>query len=238
MNFLCHALPYLDQPVVAVCTGMPDFLSVIDRKIRARAKTTTPFLESKDPTTRDVAAGILAHIQDDRWFHGGETFVQMNLEFAVELRDRLPGDAGFRPTFVGHILIEMLLDANYLLETPELVASYYDLFAEVPIEDIERAVNEMTGKPSPQIGSTIERFAAIKFLYDYANDDTLMVRLNQVMNRVGLAPLPQAVARWLPQARQKVRANHHRLLQQPGVPMRYAELDPTRPSQLRRPSAT
>lgn len=224
MNFLCHALPYLDQPVVAVCTGVPDFLSVIDRKIRARGRMATPFLHSEDPITRDVAAGILAHIRDDHWFHGGETFVRMNLEFAVELRDRLPGDAGFRPTFVGHILIEMLLDANYLLEAPSLVDRYYHLFSEVPIASIQRSINQITGKPSNQIASTLGRFAETKFLYDYASDESLLVRLNQVMKRVGLAPLPPAVGDWLPQARSRVRANHHRLLQEPDVTMRYVDL--------------
>ncbi|TWU03591.1 hypothetical protein [Neorhodopirellula pilleata] len=224
MNFFCHALPYLDQPVVAVCTGVPDFLSVIDRKIRVRGRVATPFLQSEDSITRDVAAGILAHIRDDRWFHGGETFVRMNLEFAVALRDLLPGDAGFRPTFVGHILIEMLLDANYLAETPKLVARYYDLFAEVPTTEIERVVNQISGKPSSQISSTLGRFAETRFLYDYACDSTLLFRLNQVMKRVGLAPLPDAVGDWLPLARHQVRANHHRLLQEPGSPMRYVEL--------------
>lgn len=212
MNFLCHALPYLDRPVLAACTGIPDFLSVIDRKIRARGRMATPFLDSDDDVMRDVAGGIMKHIDDDRWFHGGETFVRMNLEFAVELRDLLPGDAGFRPTFLGHILIEMLLDANYLLFDRGIVDRYYGMFASLPVEAIESSVNTITGKPTDKIASTMKRFADVGFLYDYAEDETLLFRLNQVMKRVGLAQLDGAVQRWLPSARKQVLANHERLL--------------------------
>lgn len=212
MNFLCHALPYLDRPVLAACTGIPDFLSVIDRKIRARGRMATPFLDSDDEVMRDVAGGIMKHIDDDRWFHGGETFARMNLEFAVELRDLLPGDAGFRPTFLGHILIEMLLDANYLRFDRGIVDRYYAMFESLPVEAIQSRVNQITGKPTDKIATTMGRFAGVGFLYDYAEDDTLMFRLNQVMNRVGLAQLDDAVKGWLPSARKQVLSNHERLL--------------------------
>ena len=216
MNFFCHALPYLDRPIFAACTGMPDFLSVIDRKIRARARMTAPFLEADDSILRDVAGGIMTHISDDRWFHGGETFARLNLEFAVQLRDLLPGDSGFRPTFVGHILIEMLLDANYVIEKREIVERYYRQFETLPLSAIQDCVNRITGKPTDKIVGTIERFAATKFLFDYEADSTLMMRLNQVMKRVGLAQLPGEVGEWLPEARKAVRDNHERLLTHAG----------------------
>lgn len=212
MNFLCHAIPYLDQPILAACTGVPDLLSVIDRKIRARARSAEPFLQDDDPVMRQVAGGIVAHVRDDRWFHGGKTFARMNLEFAVALRDRLPDDAGFRPSFVGHILIEMLLDANYVIARPELVRQYYDQFETLPLDRIGDCVNRITGKPTSAIPETFRRFAEVKFLLDYETDATLMFRLNQIMKRVGLAALPDEVRHWLPQARQDVLNQHDRLL--------------------------
>lgn len=224
MNFLCHALPYHNRPIVAICTGMPDFLSVIDRKIRARGRMAAPFLDSDDAVMRDVASGITAHIDDDRWFHGGETFARLNLEFAVALRDLLPGDSGFRPTFLGHILIEMLLDANYLLQDRAIVDRYYALFATAPSMQIQECVNQITGKPTDQIASTIDRFADVGFLYDYAENDSLLMRLNQVMKRVGLDQLPDTLLDWLPTARQQVRVNHERLLSGPGKPMKHPPL--------------
>lgn len=221
MNFLCHALPTMNQsppfdvPVQAICTGMPDFLSVIDRRIRARSRAAEQHLAASDPVMRGVATGISNHIADDRWFHGGETFALMNLEFAVQLRDLLPGDAGFRPSFVGHILIEMLLDANYVIAQRHWVDRYYDLFDVAPLRQIESCVNQITGKPSDRIAETLRRFAETRFLYDYADDAKLLMRLNQVMARVGLEKLPAAVQAWLPQARASVLKNHTHLLNGP-----------------------
>ncbi|MFG0268313.1 MAG: hypothetical protein ACF8AM_24620 [Rhodopirellula sp. JB055] len=224
MNFLCHAIPYLEHPVMAVSTGIPDFLSVIDRKIRARGRLAAPFVDDANPVLQQVARGVLAHIDDDHWVHGGETFARMNLEFAVQLRDLLPGDAGFRPSFVGHILIEMLLDSNVIQDHPEIGERYYALFDEVPTEEMALAVQRITGKSTDKIPATLQRFASTRFLYDYLADDTLLMRLNQVMARVGLVALPDAVRDWLPSARQEVRLQHARLLAPEGRPMAYPEL--------------
>ncbi len=118
MNFLCHAMPYLDDPLLAVSTGVPDWLSVVDRRIRARGKLARQFVDSDD---REIAA--CRHRRDPP--HRRRSVVPRHaslcrnqLRLAVELRDLLPDDAGFRPTFVGHILIEMLLDAFWIRDDP------------------------------------------------------------------------------------------------------------------------
>ena len=33
MNFLSHAIPYLDQPLLAISTGIPDWLGVVDQAV-------------------------------------------------------------------------------------------------------------------------------------------------------------------------------------------------------------
>lgn len=212
MNFLSHAIPYLESPAMAVATGIPDWLSVVDRKIRARSRQAKPFADSPDPILREIARGILRHHEDDRWFHGTESFVSTNLEFAIQLRDRLPGDAGFRPTFVGHILIEMLLDGIWIRKRPELAKSYYDAIHEVGAETIQGCVNQVTGKPTRNLAPVIERFAEIQFLYDYLEPESLLFRLNQVMNRVGLEPLPSSLLGWLLDAEKLVESRRHQLL--------------------------
>lgn len=212
MNFLSHSLPYLDRPVVAVATGVPDWLSVVNRKIRARSRSAIPFLEVQDSNLRDVARGIVQHHHDDRWFHGTEAFVRTNMEFAVQLRDRLPGDAGFRPTFVGHILIEMFLDGIAIRRRPDLAERYYQAIEEVGADEIERCVNQITGKPTNGLRPVIERFLEVKFLYDYLDGERLLFRLNQVMNRVGLEPLPRSLLGWLPEAEKLVESRRDDLL--------------------------
>jgi len=215
MNFLCHAMPYFDDPLLAVSTGVPDWLSVVDRRIRARRTLATQCLESDDHELRLVARGVIRHIADDHWFHGTQAFVETNLRLAVELRELLPGDAGFRPTFVGHILIEMLLDAYWIRDDRTIAEQYYSTLRSIPPTTIERCVNAITGKPTDQLAVVIERFVDAQFLYDYLDHDKLLMRLNQVMKRVGLTSLPAAVGHWLPEANKLVESRRQRLLTPP-----------------------
>ena len=220
MNFLSHAIPYLtspnfDSPLLAISTGIPDWLTVVDRKIRARGKLAERHVNSTDSELSDVAKGILLHISDDRWFHGTQAFVETNMELAIRLRDQLPGDAGFRPSFVGHILIEMLLDGLWIRDDRSHAENYYAAIRQAPPATIERCVNVITGKPTTKLAAVIERFVQIQFLYDYLDHEKMLMRLNQVMNRVGLPALPTAITGWLPEAQDLVESRRRQLLTPP-----------------------
>jgi hypothetical protein len=208
-------MPYLDDPLLAVSTGVPDWLSMVDRKIRARGKLAKACLDSDDDEIRRVAGGVIRHIEDDRWFHGTQAFVETNLQLSVQLRDLLPGDSGFRPTFVAHILIEMCLDALWIRDDSSIADDYYSTLRSIPPTTIERCVNAITGKPTDQLTVVIERFCEIRFLYDYLDHDKLLMRLNQVMKRVGLTALPAEVRDWLPEANKLVESRRQRLLTPP-----------------------
>ncbi len=212
MNFLCHAIPYLDRPLLAIATGVPDWLSVVDRQIRARGKLAAGFLDSDDADLAAVARGVIRHVEDDRWFHGTQAFVETNLTLAVQLRQLLPGDEGFRPTFVGHILIEMLLDSYWIRDDPKTAERYYECFQADTSRLVQRCVNMITGKPTAELAAVIDRFVEARFLYDYLDDEKLLLRLNQVMSRVGLPPLPPEVGGWLPRASNLVESRRQRLL--------------------------
>ena len=212
MNFLCHAMPYFDEPLIALSTGVPDWLSVVDRKIRARGRYAAPFLDSDDEPTRQVAQGILHHINDDRWFHSTSAFVETNLALAVQLRDQLPGDEGFRPTFVGHILIEMLLDAFWLRNHPEIGEKYYGMFSTELTATIQKCVNKITQKPTDQLAPAIERYCKARFLFDYLDHERLLWRLNQVMKRVKLPALPDRLLPWIAQASEMIESRRRQFL--------------------------
>ena len=215
MNFLCHAMPYFDTPMISACTAVPDWLSVVDRRIRARGKLAAVHVDSDDESLSQVAAGVLKHIDDDRWFHGTGAFIETNMELAVQLRDLLPGDRGFRPTFVGHILIEMYLDAFWIRDDRSIVDRYYTMLGKLPATEIQRCVNVITGKPTDKLVATIERFIETKFLYDYLDDEKLLRRLNQVMKRVKLTALPDSLLDWLPKAAKLVESRRERFLTPP-----------------------
>lgn len=212
MNFLSHGIPYLNEPLVVVGTALPDWLSVVNRRVRARRRLAEPFLQADDEMLRLVATGIVQHHIDDHWFHGTRAFAETNLQFALELRERLPGDEGFRPTFVGHIVIEMILDGLWIQDDPAWGDRYYASLQPLDPAAIARCLERITGVPVTGLAEVMERFLAARFLYDYQQADTLLMRLNQVMRRVKLAELPPAVGQWLPRAISIVRSRRHDLL--------------------------
>lgn len=212
MNFLAHALDHLDHPYVVAGTSVPDWLSVIDRKVRARSVAAEKLLEDEDSRVREVAEGIIQHHVDDRWFHGGRAFTELNLEFAVELRDQLVDDEGFRPSFLGHILVELLIDADLIREDPGSVDRYYDALRSLSPSIVQHCVNRISKHSTDRIELLVPHFIAERFLYDYTDDGKLLFRLNQVMRRVRLPALPETLLPWLQSARRRVSLRRDELM--------------------------
>lgn len=218
MNYLAHGIRFLNVPYFLAGTAVPDWLSVAARKTRVRTPAAMTLLEDGDDETRQLAAGILQHLNDDRWFHQTQVFAETNLQFALQLRDCLPGDEGFRPSFLGHIVIEILIDATLMQRDPTSVDRYYEAIATVSTEKVQQVVNRIARVPTDNLQWWIERFRQVRFLYDYLDDDKLLIRLEQVMLRVGLPPLGRQLSGWLPKARAIVAQRCDQLLAAPDPP--------------------
>ena len=217
MNYFAHALPFLDRPWFAAATGIPDWLTVCDRHVRLRSKHATAFLDHADAMVAAVAGGVIQHLRDDARFHGTQAFVTTWLELTAAAREVLDGERGFRPSFLGHLLTEVLLDAALIAERPEALRRYYTALEEVAPAQIEAAVNRMAPRPASRLAALIEGFRRARILSDYAEDGTLMVRLNQVMVRVGCPELPEEFTCILSDARRLVAERQDALLDLPEV---------------------
>lgn len=212
MNYLAHGFRFVAEPYFLAGTAAPDWLSVIDRKMRLRSKKATEFVECDDRQLAAFARGIVQHHHDDQWFHQTAAFSDLNLQFAVEIRDCLPGDEGFRPSFLGHILVELLLDASLAEEDSSRLDEYYAALAELDPIRVQGLVNSLATTDSDRITALIPRFASERFLYDYLDDTRLLMRLNHVMRRVGLPQLPEELNALFPAMRDRVRDRRHELL--------------------------
>ncbi|MBI3864331.1 MAG: hypothetical protein HY290_20800, partial [Planctomycetia bacterium] len=137
-----------------------------------------------------VAAGILQHFDDDGWFHKTPAFAVASAELTVLFRSALAADDGHRPAFLGHILTEMQLDAVLIDRRPSLLPRYYEACAKLDAEIIEDAVNRMARNTTDRLRMFIPLFVREQFLFDYGNPQRLLWRLNQIMRRVKLNPLP------------------------------------------------
>jgi hypothetical protein len=216
MNYFAHACPFLEDPYFMAGACVPDWLTVVDRPVRVKMLRAEPLAVDADRQTASVARGILQHLRDDARFHETRAFGELALQLTVAARDRLGADAGFRPSFLGHILVEVLLDASLIADDPQRLETYYQRMETVDGRRVEEAVNRMANRPTERLAWMIARFCEERILWDYLEDGKLLGRLNQVMRRVTLPPLPDDFQELFPEARRKVAKRRAELLD--GIP--------------------
>jgi hypothetical protein len=212
MNYFAHGRRFIDDPFFLAGTAVPDWLNVVDRRLRVRSKQARLFVNATDETVARLAAGIVQHHADDEWFHATAAFNELSLDFARRVRDALPADDGFRPHFLGHILVEILLDAALIAHDPARLDAYYAVMDALDGEAVAVALNLIAPRPTENLATFIGLFSRERFLFDYVDDGKLLFRLNQVMRRVGLPVLPPSLTQVLAEIRPLVRARTEELL--------------------------
>ncbi len=201
MNYFAHGMRFVDRPYFLAGTALPDWLSVVDRRVRLRARNVKPFADGTAAPAAELAAGVLQHLDDDAWFHKTAAFAVASAELTVLFRDALPADDGHRPAFLGHILTEMLLDAVLIDRDPAALSAYYAAFDRLDAAIVAESVNRMATHSTDCLRDFIPLFARERFLADYRDTNRLLFRLNQIMRRVKLNPLPASFAATLETAR-------------------------------------
>jgi len=218
MNYFSHALPFLSDPYFVAGTSLPDWLAVVDRGARVRAKNAESLATHPNRDTAAVARGLLQHFRDDSQFHKTQAFAETTLELSAAIRRVLPADSGFRPSFLGHVLVEVLLDWTLAEDNSGGLDAYYHALEAVDPRAVQDVVNRIAAHDTNRLAPMIVLFCRERILWDYGRDDKLLLRMNQVMRRVGFLPLPEGVQELFPAARQLVRHRQRDLLE--GIPVR------------------
>lgn len=214
MNYFAHALPHLDDPYLAAASGVPDWLSVVDRKVRVRLAATEKHENDPDPITRSIARGIRQHLLDDRKFHATAAFCDTSLRMTILTKEVLGDDKSMRPAFLGHLLTELLLDDVLIARHPKSLQRYYEILTEVDVNRIQSTTVKLAGKPTNRLAPLILLFGNDRVLSDYAHDDTLFYRVSRVMRRVGLNSIPEQLVDTFPEARRLVEENADAMLEE------------------------
>jgi len=212
MNYFAHAVRFLDDPCFVAGTGVPDWLSVADREVRIRRRHLAAAMARAGPEDLRLLRGMRQHLDDDAWFHETRAFAELSLALSAEARDVLVEPQGLRPAFLGHLLVEVLLDAALIAENPARLEDYYRLLEMADPSQIQDVVNRMAQRPTDRLAGMIRLFCRERILWDYLDDAKLLKRLNQVMRRVGLAELPEGFVVLLPTARHLVERRKAELL--------------------------
>lgn len=212
MNYLAHGYRFLQDPLFAAGTAVPDWLGVVDRKVRVRSRRLRSITGQFDEPTNAVITGILQHLADDDTFHRDPTFLMLESEIGRAFRRLMPDPYDHRPPFLGHIVTELMLDAWIAEQNPSILPRYYDAMRSVDENFIQSTVNQVATQETSHLAYFIRKFREIEFLYDYLDDDRMLVRLNQVLHRVKLPALDAECTAVLCQARILLRSHGKSLL--------------------------
>lgn len=191
MNYFAHGMRFVDRPYFLAGTALPDLLSVVDRRVRLRMKNVAPFVAETDSIQSELACGIKQHLDDDHWFHSTQGFLEITTDLSLLFRELFQNDDSARVGFLGHITTELLLDAVLIDQNPGLIDRYYDAFQEIDPFVTQQATNRMTTRETDQLRAWLVLFHKEAFLRDYPDPQRMHLRLNQVMKRVKLQPLPE-----------------------------------------------
>lgn len=216
MNYLAHAWPLMRRgepdPCELAGVAVPDWLGVAARRTKCRSRHAEPWLDSEDPRLAALARGICRHHADDAWFHESAAFGVLSLDFSKQLRKAFGEGTSMRPWFLGHILVELLLDDELARRQPRLLDQYYSAAAQIDSDWVAASVEQMCGRDVGKLAYFIGQYVEVRFLADYRDDAGLTHRLNQVMSRVGLDSLPASFATVLPACREAVADSFDALL--------------------------
>ena len=71
-------------------TAVPDWLSVVDRKVRVRRRNVSELLKTLKDDDHFIAVGVLQHLHDDDLFHRSTRFMMMESELSGRFRSIMP----------------------------------------------------------------------------------------------------------------------------------------------------
>ena len=214
MNYLAHSLPFvfrehdLDRWRVAG-TSLPDWLRVIDKKARLRPNVLAG-APADDERFVALREGAQRHHDDDLRFHTDDEFEALTHELTAVLRAGFPH---LRASTLGHVMIELLLDAALMHKEPRLLDRYYAALDALDDDLIGMFVRRATGRPMENARSFLDRFKRARFLAAYATDAGLLSCLRGVWSRAGLGGIDEGVVDVIRRSRPRVTSLAGRFLE-------------------------
>jgi hypothetical protein len=220
VNYLAHARNLVDRPWEVVGAALPDWLRLLDPRVRLRAGAVSvpPETEETAPE-RQIARGIRIHHEEDRRFHGSAAFRDLTRTLARRIRTSFPDRPArrMRASFFAHVLTEVLLDAELVRRRPELAEAWYAALDSLSPEEIASRSRRLVPGAGGDLAGLVRRFRTSRFLARSPDDDEVVARLDSVGRRLRQPPLPAGFAGLVAPARALVAARTTDLLARAGA---------------------
>ncbi|MCE9635156.1 MAG: hypothetical protein K8T90_05555 [Planctomycetes bacterium] len=217
MNYLAHGFRHTSDPWFLAGTAAPDWLRMIDRRLRISRERAAAAADDPDPRVADLARGVLRHLAEDAAFHSSEAFHDATSALGALVRTAVrvvpDGDPRvLRPSFVAHLLVETLLDAEIMRDDPGALDRYYAAVASIDADEIQSVAAHVTPIPPAGLADLVRRFVASRFVADYADDARLLRRIDAVFRRLRQPEVSPFLLPTMPEARRIVREHAVALL--------------------------
>jgi len=158
---------------------------------------------------------VRRHYHDDSWFHSSEAFLRASAEATKRVRATPDYSRELRGWFLGHVLVEMLIDRFLIRLRPSRLDDYYAALDTIDREWLLNTAQPWLTGPASRLGVYFDAFCTHRYLYGYLDDDGLFARLRGLARRVGLPALPDSLARALPDIASMVERQLDELTRQP-----------------------
>jgi hypothetical protein len=159
---------------------LPDLLGIYNRKWKYSAKS----IPENDQHYTQINSGAIRHLQTDHEFHNSEWFENKRQEVKSLLYRQNLNFSPFRPFFISHILVELMLDRVILKKNIETADNFYADMDLINDNVIFNLLNKSNFVPAGEFVSFFNRFRQHRYVYAYADNEKFIFSLNRIFSRV------------------------------------------------------
>jgi hypothetical protein len=159
---------------------LPDLLGIYNRKW----KFSTKVIPKNDHHFSQINSGALRHLQTDHEFHNSDWFQIKRQEVKALLYKHNLNFSPFRPFFISHILVELILDRVILKKDIETAHHFYTDMDLINDEVIVSLLNKSNFAPAGEFISFFNRFRQHRYVFTYADNEKFIFSLNRIFSRV------------------------------------------------------
>jgi len=184
MNFLSHF--YLDRQssdslfVSGTCT--PDLMSIFSRAVRVKHQSLIIPIG-----TETFYQGVLRHYAADKAFHTCDFFLEESHAITLFLREHFTSNQVHRTFFIGHVLVELMIDKVLIAQDETLVSDFYAHLETVTAHKLAESTQYFVDKPLLGYEAFLQRFIQNRYLFHYSKYEYIIFVLKQIVQRVGIS---------------------------------------------------
>lgn len=184
MNFVAHYYcHHSTDPNFNFGLLFPDFLGIVDRKFKL-----SHFEKQYQGGNQALLLGIAHHKLADSLWHQGTYFVQKTAEMHGLLRFFGLDQPPYRPFFMCHVMLELLIDRHLVRNTPQVAHDMYHALEAVSHDFLGGLFQ--SSQRAEAFRQFFSKFVANRYTLSYANNEMFVYALNRLFTRAKQPTLP------------------------------------------------